>query len=414
MRKIMASLDIGYSSIKFVVSESSRHNIYVLCSSVTPNDAYNPKTGVNLDILESLLKKILSDAEGKLGIKISATLLTIPTSSAAFTTNSVRINITNEDGVITYKDIAKVVNLSGKNVIQENMELVNITPLYFILDNGEKTLEPINTFSKTLEVKSIITSSLKSDVIKYLEVLEHLGVSVVDISYDCVGQYFASLDEDMDKTNGIVIDIGYLSTRISLFNKGVLVNTSEIKVGGLNILKDISYVYKVSLSTAKSLYNTLGCANKKNTSNLEKMEVKLENGDKVLINQYNLALVIESRVIEILNMAKKQINILTKRQISYIICTGGIANLRNFDLDVCDVFGKNAKISHMSTIGIRDNRYASSYGLIKWYDYNARLKNYDYSILSLEEQETFSREEKETKNSSNSIIGKVFDYFFLD
>ena len=414
MRKIMASLDIGYSSIKFVVSESSRHNIYVLCSSITPNDAYNPKTGVNLDILESLLKKILSDAEGKLGIKISATLLTIPTSSAAFTTNSARINITNEDGVITYKDIAKVVNLSGKNVIQENMELVNITPLYFILDNGEKTLEPINTFSKTLEVKSIITSSLKSDVIKYLEVLEHLGVSVVDISYDCVGQYFASLDEDMDKTNGIVIDIGYLSTRISLFNKGVLVNTSEIKVGGLNILKDISYVYKVSLSTAKSLYNTLGCANKKNTSNLEKMEVKLENGDKVLINQYNLALVIESRVIEILNIAKKQINILTKRQISYIICTGGIANLRDFDLDVCDVFGKNAKISHMSTIGIRDNRYASSYGLIKWYDYNARLKNYDYSILSLEEQEAFSREEKETKNSSNSIIGKVFDYFFLD
>ena len=414
MRKIMASLDIGYSSIKFVVSESSRHNIYVLCSSITPNDAYNPKTGVNLDILESLLKKILSDAEGKLGIKISATLLTIPTSSAAFTTNSARINITNEDGVITYKDIAKVVNLSGKNVIQENMELVNITPLYFILDNGEKTLEPINTFSKTLEVKSIITSSLKSDVIKYLEVLEHLGVSVVDISYDCVGQYFASLDEDVDKTNGIVIDIGYLSTRISLFNKGVLVNTSEIKVGGLNILKDISYVYKVSLSTAKSLYNTLGCANKKNTSNLEKMEVKLENGDKVLINQYNLALVIESRVIEILNMAKKQINILTKRQISYIICTGGIANLRDFDLDVCDVFGKNAKISHMSTIGIRDNRYASSYGLIKWYDYNARLKNYDYSILSLEEQEAFSREEKETKNSSNSIIGKVFDYFFLD
>lgn len=414
MRKIMASLDIGYSSIKFVVSESSRHNIYVLCSSITPNDAYNPKTGVNLDILESLLKKILSDAEGKLGIKISATLLTIPTSSASFTTNSARINITNEDGVITYKDIAKVVNLSGKNVIQENMELVNITPLYFILDNGEKTLEPINTFSKTLEVKSIITSSLKSDVIKYLEVLEHLGVSVVDISYDCVGQYFASLDEDMDKINGIVIDIGYLSTRISLFNKGVLVNTSEIKVGGLNILKDISYVYKVSLSTAKSLYNTLGCANKKNTSNLEKMEVKLENGDKVLINQYNLALVIESRVIEILNMAKKQINILTKRQISYIICTGGIANLRDFDLDVCDVFGKNAKISHMSTIGIRDNRYASSYGLIKWYDYNARLKNYDYSILSLEEQEAFSREEKETKNSSNSIIGKVFDYFFLD
>ena len=45
-------------------------------------------------------------------------------------------------------------------------------------------------------------------------------------------------------------------------------------------------------------------------------------------------------------------------------------------------------------------------------DYNAKIKNYDYSILSLEEQEEFSKEESEAKTSSNSIIGKVFDYFF--
>ena len=206
--------------------------------------------------------------------------------------------------------------------------------------------------------------------------------------------------------------MGYLNTRISLFNKGILVNTCDIKVGGLNILKDISYVYKVSLSTAKEIYNSLGLASTKNASNLEKIEVKDKNGDKVIINQYNLSEVIASRIKEILSMAKKQINTLTKRKISYIICTGGIANLRDFDLLCIDVFSKNVKVSHVSTIGIRDNRYASSYGLIKWYDYNAKLKNYDYSILSLEEQEEFSREEKETKNSSNSIIGKVFDYFF--
>lgn len=111
-------------------------------------------------------------------------------------------------------------------------------------------------------------------------------------------------------------------------------------------------------------------------------------------------------------MAKKQINTLTKRQISYIICTGGIANIGDFDLNVLEIFGKNARIGYINTIGIRDKRYASTFGLIKWYDYNAKLKNYDYSILNLEEQEEFSKEESEAKTSSNSIIGKVFDYFF--
>ena len=412
MRKIMSSLDIGYASIKLIVAEINKKKLYVLTSSIVNNDAVKKDMTIDYDILEGIIKKLLSDAKEKLGIEIKKTLLTIPTDSASFTINRARIDIKNEDNLITVDDMIKVVNLSGKNVVQDNMELVNITPLYYTLDDSSKTDIPVNTFSRSLEVKSIITSSSKDDVYKYLKVLDNLGVSVVDISYDVVGNYFAFKSDDMDTTCGIIIDIGYLSTSISVYNKGVLVNTLKIKVGSLNVLKDISYVYKISLDSAKEVYKKLGLGSSKNANNLEKIELKDNNGDKLIINQVNLSEIIESRVQEILSMAKKQINTLTKRQISYIICTGGIANIGDFDLNVLEIFGKNARIGYINTIGIRDTRYASTFGLIKWYDYNAKLKNYDYSILSLEEQEEFSKEESEAKASSNSIIGKVFDYFF--
>lgn len=412
MRKIMSSLDIGYASIKLIVAEINKKKLYVLTSSIVNNDAVKKDMTIDYDILEGIIKKLLSDAKEKLGIEIKKTLLTIPTDSASFTINRARIDIKNEDNLITVDDMIKVVNLSGKNVVQDNMELVNITPLYYTLDDSSKTDIPVNTFSRSLEVKSIITSSSKDDVYKYLRVLDNLGVSVVDISYDVVGNYFAFKSDDMDTTCGIIIDIGYLSTSISVYNKGVLVNTLKIKVGSLNVLKDISYVYKISLDSAKEVYKKLGLGSSKNANNLEKIEFKDNNGDKLIINQVNLSEIIESRVQEILSMAKKQINTLTKRQISYIICTGGIANIGDFDLNVLEIFGKNARIGYINTIGIRDTRYASTFGLIKWYDYNAKLKNYDYSILNLEEQEEFSKEESEAKTSSNSIIGKVFDYFF--
>ena len=412
MRKIMSSLDIGYASIKLIVAEINKKKLYVLTSSIVNNDAVKKDMTIDYDILEGIIKKLLSDAKEKLGIEIKKTLLTIPTDSASFTINRARIDIKNEDNLITVDDMIKVVNLSGKNVVQDNMELVNITPLYYTLDDSSKTDIPVNTFSRSLEVKSIITSSSKDDVYKYLKVLDNLGVSVVDISYDVVGNYFAFKSDDMDTTCGIIIDIGYLSTSISVYNKGVLVNTLKIKVGSLNVLKDISYVYKISLDSAKEVYKKLGLGSSKNANNLEKIELKDNNGDKLIINQVNLSEIIESRVQEILSMAKKQINTLTKRQISYIICTGGIANIGDFDLNVLEIFGKNARVGYINTIGIRDTRYASTLGLIKWYDYNAKLKNYDYSILSLEEQEEFSKEESEAKASSNSIIGKVFDYFF--
>ena len=412
MRKIMSSLDIGYASIKLIVAEINKKKLYVLTSSIVNNDAVKKDMTIDYDILEGIIKKLLSDAKEKLGIEIKKTLLTIPTDSASFTINRARIDIKNEDNLITVDDMIKVVNLSGKNVVQDNMELVNITPLYYTLDDSSKTDIPVNTFSRSLEVKSIITSSSKDDVYKYLRVLDNLGVSVVDISYDVVGNYFAFKSDDMDTTCGIIIDIGYLSTSISVYNKGVLVNTLKIKVGSLNVLKDISYVYKISLDSAKEVYKKLGLGSSKNANSLEKIELKDNNGDKLIINQVNLSEIIESRVQEILSMAKKQINTLTKRQISYIICTGGIANIGDFDLNVLEIFGKNARIGYINTIGIRDTRYASTFGLIKWYDYNAKLKNYDYSILNLEEQEEFSKEESEAKTSSNSIIGKVFDYFF--
>lgn len=412
MRKIMSSLDIGYASIKLIVAEINKKKLYVLTSSIVNNDALKKDMTIDYDILEGIIKKLLGDAKEKLGIEIKKTLLTIPTDSASFTINRARIDIKNEDNLITVDDMIKVVNLSGKNVVQDNMELVNITPLYYTLDDSSKTDIPVNTFSRTLEVKSIITSSSKDDVYKYLRVLDNLGVSVVDISYDVVGNYFAFKSDDMDTTCGIIIDIGYLSTSISVYNKGVLVNTLKIKVGSLNVLKDISYVYKISLDSAKEVYKKLGLGSSKNANSLEKIELKDNNGDKLIINQVNLSEIIESRVQEILSMAKKQINTLTKRQISYIICTGGIANIGDFDLNVLEIFGKNARIGYINTIGIRDTRYASTFGLIKWYDYNAKLKNYDYSILNLEEQEEFSKEESEAKTSSNSIIGKVFDYFF--
>ena len=412
MRKIMSCLDIGNASIKFIVAEIKDRNLYVLTSSIVSNEALKKDMTMDYGILEEQIKKILSDTKEKLGIEIKKTLLVIPSDSAAFTINRAKIDIKNEDNLITTEDMLKVVNLSGKNVIQDNMELVNITPLYYTLDDSSRTDLPVNTFSKSLEVKSIITSSTKEDVYKYLKILDNLGISVVDISYDIVGNYFALKTDDMDTTCGVIIDIGYLSTSVSIYNKGVLVNTEKIKVGSFNVLKDISYVYKISLESAKDVYKRVGLGNSKNASNLDKVEIKDNNGDKLIVNQVNLSEIIESRVQEILRMAKKQINTLTKRQISYIICTGGIANIGDFDLNVLEVFGKNAQVGYINIIGIRDTRYASALGLIKWYDYNAKLKNYDYSILSLKEQEEFSREESEAKASSNSIIGKVFDYFF--
>ena len=55
------------------------------------------------------------------------------------------------------------------------------------------------------------------------------------------------------------------------------------------------------------------------------------------------------------------------KEISYIIVTGGVSNLPGFDYLIRNIFGDMAYSINMNTIGVRNNIYTSSVGMIKYY-----------------------------------------------
>lgn len=61
-------------------------------------------------------------------------------------------------------------------------------------------------------------------------------------------------------------------------------------------------------------------------------------------------------------------------------------------------------------IGVRNNKYSSCLGLLKYYAYNAKLKDKDYSIFSIEEQQMLSG--ANFGEQQDSVIGKLFGYIF--
>ena len=77
---------------------------------------------------------------------------------------------------------------------------------------------------------------------------------------------------------------------------------------------------------------------------------------KITINQMQLSEVIESRIKEILKLAKNEINRLTKRENKgYIIVVGGISELAGFNYVVEETLGRNASCFNMTVIGARHN-----------------------------------------------------------
>ena len=412
MRKIMSVLDVGSDTIKLIVGEMIKSRLNVLDISSVITEGMQKNNIIDANKLSECIKKLFQTASEKLGMNVSKTIVIISSKNAEFTIGEGIIKINNENNLIVGSDISKVLIESTSGVIQDNMELVNVTPTIFRLDNNQYTKDPKGSISTKLGVRSVIISSPKSVVYPILEILEKLNIDVVDISFDAVGDYYANKNANTDNKVGVVVNIGNTKTTISIFNKGILTNISTIELGGENIDNDISYIYKVPRTVSRKLKEEFALASIRLASQNDTLEVVNKNGEKIRVNQYEVSNIITSRLKEILSMIKKEINHLTKKELSYIIFSGGTTELQDFNLVLEEMFGKIAKIGCISELGARNNKYSSALGLIRWYNELEKLKDKDYSIFTIDDQEDLSGIQKQGTISDNSIIGKVFGYFF--
>ena len=412
MRRIIASLDIGSNSIKLVVGEIVKNRLNILAALDTPSRGIKKGFIVNSESAIEALSEIFNKAEDMLGIKIRKVIATVPSNLAECFLSEGSSTVTNENKVVGPSDIVRAMQASVYNKITDNMELVTIIPTAFKINDMDVVKNPKNMIADKLSVKSVIVSVPKKNVVPLVKCLERIGVEVVDIALTSLGDYYNFKTKETQKSVGAVINVGDSTITVSIFNRGVLTNTEVIDLGGQNIDNDIAFVYKLPRTEARYLKENLSLAHKRLAVPNESVIVTDKNGDNIKINQYEISEVVMSRLEEMLNLAKKQINLLTKKEISYIIFTGGVTESVDFNLLLEEIFGDNIILGHVDELGARDNKFSSSVGLIKYYNSRLKLRNKEFSIFSIEEQEELSGLTKKVNISENSILGKLFGYFF--
>ena len=123
-----------------------------------------------------------------------------------------------------------------------------------------------------------------------------------------------------------------------------------------------------------------------------------------------LAEMIEYKLIESLKNLKNDINNLTNREISYIMVTGAITSMLGFDALLQDTYGRKGQILNVNVIGIRDSRFTTSYGAIKYFVDKLNLREKDYTMFVDEKVEEMLRARK--KMGTGSALGKIFGRIF--
>ena len=412
MKKIYTGIDLGSFSIKIVVCEVVNNKFHVLAASNTRCKGI--KNGLVTDMEEAsiYLKKAKKEVEDMLGITIDQAVVTVPSIDKDFDIVEGKVNVEDENKMVSATDINNVFQDAVLGKVNETKELITITPIFFQVDDKEPVKDPKGMIGESLFVKAVITSIPKENFRNTVNLLKNCGITPVDVTYGIMGDYYEARNIDFDKSVSAIINIGYSKTEVSIFNKGIMIKDEMIDSGSKLIDKDLSYVYNLKRSQARVLKENFAVSNTRYSDVNDTIELTNKNSDDITLNQLEVSEVVEARLVDLLRLAKKQINILTNREISYIIITGGISELAGFEYVVENVFDRRCSILDINTMGIRSNMYSSSYGIVKYFHNKLDLRGLSYSMVSEKEANNLiSTKGKTLNNSHDNIISKVFSYF---
>ena len=407
MKKIYTAIDIGSDTIKFVVGEYFKNKLNILATYEQKAKGIRKGLIVDPNLAINSIKDGIKEINNNLGIDIKKVIVGVPSYNAKFMFVTSEIEITGD--AITTDDVNNLIKASVYSKVEQDYELITVLPLTFLID-GEKENKVVGKTGNKLEIKGIMISAPKKNVYSVLSVMEGAGLEVVDIIVSALGDYYEVRNDNLDKNIGAIINLGHETTNVSVFSRGKLMNTETIQLGGINVDKDLAYMFNINVFDAREIKEKFASSHKRFIALNDVYEVKNTAGEVIKLNQIEVTEIVMDRLAELLRLAQKQILLLTKQNISYIVITGGLTEIRAFKNLVYEILGKDVIIYTEDTLGARNNKYTTSIGMIKYFIDKMEVRGKEYSMIDEQDEELLiNPNNKSTKGKAG--ITKIFGNF---
>lgn len=411
MKKIFTSVDLGSYGIKMIVSECVNGSFHVLAATNVRSKGIKNGKIVDMENALASLQKAKKNIEEMIGVTINQAIVSVPSDDVDFNIVNGEI-VLNPESMIDTPEISKVLHEAILGKVEDTRELVTVMPISFHVDDKEGVKDPKGLMGEKLLVKAVITTIPKQTFKQVLNLLKTCEITPVDVCFNAVGDYFEAKSQKIDNEIGAIVNLGYDNLEVSIFNKGIMIKNEKVETGSKEIDLEIMKRYLVKRGVARSLKEGFAISNTRYADASDYIEVVNKNQEKVKIGQLEISELVENKIVELLKLAKKQINLLTNREISYIIITGGISELAGFQYVVENVFDRRATTLDIRTMGVRNNMYSSAFGMIKYFNYKLESRGKTYSMFNESQAvELVSTNRKMSGMANDSIIHKVFGYF---
>lgn len=289
----------------------------------------------------------------------------------------IRKDMINEIGA---EDIVRLKKEMEGNLYPPGEQIVYLEPQHFIIDDEPDIREPIGMAGQRFESNFHVITGEITGLNNLRKCVAQSSMSIKTIYPTAIASAEAVICDE-EKEEGIaVIDIGAAVTSISVYKHGIMRHAETILLGGNSISADIKEFTGLSTKQAELMKKVYGAVLPETIDPNEIIQYRILNGTKErYISRVDLALIIQSRIEEIISIAYQNIEEALKGRCLTcgIVFTGGDAQLPNLKILAEQLTGlkchagsptlhlQKSSLQHGLAEKLSAPTYATSIGLLK-------------------------------------------------
>ena len=372
-------LDIGSQTIRAAVCEVQRDGSLSLSHLLK-----TPSAGVRRGVIEHIgqatqsLSTIIAQAKAisrgavkELSVGIGSPDLKVQYSKGV-------VAVSRADDEIYQDDISRVLQSARALNLPANRMVIDAVIKEYVVDGITGIADPLGMIGKRLEVNMLIVDAFAPSAKNLERCVETLGAGVGRIIIAPTAAASAVLSPQQRELGVILIDIGFGSTKIAVYEENRLAHVAVIPVGGANITNDLAIGLRIPIEVAETIKLAYGSALAKEVSARDAVELaKIDPRAKGTVTKKFIAEIIEDRLAEIFELVNNEVKRIGKASqlpAGAVLVGGGakmpnIAELARSELKVSAQIGVPALTGLTGASGelnlqAEDPEFATAIGLV--------------------------------------------------
>ena len=383
-RNIIASLDIGTSTVQTVVAEKKKgeESLRILGVGVAPSRGMRRGVVVDLEEATSAIKSSVEEAKKLAGVPVRSVWLAVGGAQISVSSSRGVVAVSRADQEISHEDVRRAIAAAEQFLPKHpNKEVLHMIPRDFKVDSESGIKDPVGMHGVRLEVDTLIVECGSTFLKNLFRCVERAGLKIEDYVFSPLAAAEVVLTKRQKELGVMLLDIGGGTASFMVFEEGVPMHAGVVPIGGSHITNDIAIGLRTQVDVAEEIKVTHGSCL---PSELPKRDIiRLADFIPEEVATYarrELAEIVEARLRDIFELLQKELKKIDRVQLlpAGVVLVGGSALLPG----LIDLTKKEIKLPvelgmPQEFLGGLDERIAPSLavslGVLKWA--SARLTN---------------------------------------